>query len=160
MGESTAPGMWQTFCLSTWRPPLGPMSFAPMAVSSKIDRVYHNLSKSISFWPFFWLTFKWTHPQLKDEDTKTEFTFQTTFLLIPLRLQFFGWLRSRFATHLTNNFRSNSGTGGTLSCTSGSFSYLLFALPRNQVWNWRVAAPEKLIFLYMPEQEQIIKRRR
>ena len=62
MGASTEPVTLPTFGLSTWRPPWGPMSFAPMAASSRIDMGYHNLSKTISFWPFFWLTFKWTHP--------------------------------------------------------------------------------------------------
>ena len=32
--------------------PLGHMCFAPMAASSRIDRGYHNVSKTISFWPF------------------------------------------------------------------------------------------------------------
>ena len=34
--------------------------FAPMAASSRIDRGYHNLSKTISFRLFFRLTFPWT----------------------------------------------------------------------------------------------------
>ena len=38
------------------------MSFAAMAASSRIDRGYHNLSKTISFQLFFRLTFPWTEP--------------------------------------------------------------------------------------------------
>ena len=46
--------------LPTWMPPCGPMSFAPMAASSRIDRGYHNLSKkTISNRQIFWLTFAW-----------------------------------------------------------------------------------------------------
>ena len=48
-----------TSFLSTWRPPCGPMSFAPMAASSRMDRGYHYLSKTILFRLFFWLTFSW-----------------------------------------------------------------------------------------------------
>ena len=35
-----------------------------MAVSSRIDRGYDNLSNTISFWPFFRWTLSWrmTHP--------------------------------------------------------------------------------------------------
>ena len=51
-----------TASLSTWRPLWGPMSLAPMAASSRIDRGYHNLSKTISFWPFFRVTFSWNDP--------------------------------------------------------------------------------------------------
>ena len=58
LDESTAPVTLPTVCLSTWRPRWGPMTFIPMA-SSRIDRVYHNLSKTISFWPFFRVTFSW-----------------------------------------------------------------------------------------------------
>ena len=36
-----------------------------MAASSRIDRGHVHMSKTISFWPFFWLTFKWTHPIVK-----------------------------------------------------------------------------------------------
>ena len=64
LGASMEPLTLPTFDLSTLRPPWGPMRFAPMAASSRIDKVYHNLSKTILFWPFFWLTFKWTHPIL------------------------------------------------------------------------------------------------
>ena len=35
------------------------MNFASMAASSRIDRGYHNLSKTISFWPFLRVTFSW-----------------------------------------------------------------------------------------------------
>ena len=63
LDESTAPVTLPTVCLSTWRPRWGPMTFIPMA-SSRIDRVYHNLSKTILFWPFFW--FKWRHPFIKN----------------------------------------------------------------------------------------------
>ena len=38
MGESTKPVTLPTFVLLTWRPPWGPMNFAPMATSSRIDR--------------------------------------------------------------------------------------------------------------------------
>ena len=62
VGHSTEPVTWQTVCLSTWRPPWGPMSFAPMAASSRIDRGYHNLSKTISFRPFFRVTILWNDP--------------------------------------------------------------------------------------------------
>ena len=50
-----------TASLSAWRPPCGRMSFAPVAVTSRIDRGYHNLSKTISFWLFFRVTFLWTN---------------------------------------------------------------------------------------------------
>ena len=33
-----------------------------MQAEGKIDRGYHNLSKTISLWPFFWLNSKWTRP--------------------------------------------------------------------------------------------------
>ena len=38
LGASTQTVTLPTFDLSTWRPPWGPMSFAPMAASSRIDR--------------------------------------------------------------------------------------------------------------------------
>ena len=57
MRQSTEPVTSQTFF---YRPePMEPMRFAPMAVSSRVDRGYHNMSK-ISFWPFFRLTFRWS----------------------------------------------------------------------------------------------------
>ena len=79
LGESTEPVTWQTFCLSTWRPPWGPMSFAPMAASSMIDRNVvsrHKLSPIGSFceltfpWndPIYWC---WSRPLTDDKETKT-----------------------------------------------------------------------------------------
>ena len=62
-GQSTERVTSVTASLATWRPPCGPMSFAPMAASSRIDRGYHSLSKSISFWPFFRLTLPWNVPK-------------------------------------------------------------------------------------------------
>ena len=60
LGQSTEARYITNFCLSTWRPPWGPMSFAPMAMSSMIDRGYHNLSKThfgrFSGWLFCGLT--------------------------------------------------------------------------------------------------------
>ena len=47
--------------LSTWRPPRGPLSFAPMmAASSRIDRGHGTPVKNISFWLLFRLTFPWS----------------------------------------------------------------------------------------------------
>ena len=76
LGESTDPVSLPTFGLSTWMPPWGSMSFAPMLASNRIDREHVHLSKTISFWPFFWLTFKWTHPYtlLQSRDHATWFT--------------------------------------------------------------------------------------
>ena len=37
-------------------------------MAARIDRGYHNLSKTISFWPFFRVTFKWTHPNVPLKD--------------------------------------------------------------------------------------------
>ena len=61
----------QTFCLSTWRPPWRPMSFAPMAARSKVERGYHNPSKTISFWPVFRMTFSWNDPLGKRKDHRS-----------------------------------------------------------------------------------------
>ena len=63
-GHSTEPVTTVTTFLPTWRPPCGPMIFAPMAASSKMDRGYHNLSKTISFRLFFMLTFSWNDPHV------------------------------------------------------------------------------------------------
>ena len=48
----------ETAYLSSWIPPYGPMSFAPMAASSRIDGGDNNLSKTI-IWPFLRFTFLW-----------------------------------------------------------------------------------------------------
>ena len=46
-GHCMEPVTTVTTYLSTWRQPCGPMSLAPMAASSRIDRGCHNLSKTI-----------------------------------------------------------------------------------------------------------------
>ena len=48
--------------LQTWRSPWGPMSFASMAASSRINRRHVVHLSKISFWPFFRLTFPWSDP--------------------------------------------------------------------------------------------------
>ena len=50
-GQSTERVTSVAASLTTWMPPWGTtsMSFAPMAVSSRIGRGYHNLSITISF---------------------------------------------------------------------------------------------------------------
>ena len=40
----------------------GPMSFAPMAASSRMYKGYHNLLRNISFQLFFRLTISWNDP--------------------------------------------------------------------------------------------------
>ena len=56
-----------TAFLSTRRPPCGPMSFTPMAASSRTDKGVLYLSvKTISFWLFFRLTFPWAYPIVSD----------------------------------------------------------------------------------------------
>ena len=46
----------------TWTPPWGPISFAPVSASSRIDNGDPNLSKKFSFWPFFSWTFLTNDP--------------------------------------------------------------------------------------------------
>ena len=58
LGHSTESVMPLTAYLSTCRSPWEPMSFAPMAESSRLDRGIDN----ISFWPGFRLTFLWNDP--------------------------------------------------------------------------------------------------
>ena len=59
--HSMEPVSLLTAYLSTWRPPCGHISCAPLAASSRIDRGYHNLTKAISFWPFLRLPFPRTY---------------------------------------------------------------------------------------------------
>ena len=51
-GHSIKPVTTITTYLPTWRPLWGPISFAT-ARRHRIDREYHNLSKTITFWLFF-----------------------------------------------------------------------------------------------------------
>ena len=63
LGHAMEPFTLLTAYLSTWGPPWGPMSFAPLAMCSRIDRGYHNLLKTISFWPFFQVDFSTEWPK-------------------------------------------------------------------------------------------------
>ena len=64
LGHSMEPVTTVTTFLSTWRSPWRPMIFAPMVAISRMDKGYHNLSKTISFRLFFRLTIAWNDPFL------------------------------------------------------------------------------------------------